>query len=102
MIDYTDDEQEPSLLEQLKSKAKKALGLDNPDTTASKVAEGVKTVQKLGAQPPAPAKDNDGLLSGDSRGVIHENVRTLKSRGLTEEEAIKRAQAAADRTAKKK
>ena len=102
MYDYEDD-QEPSLLEQLKSKAKKALGLDNPDTKSSQIAEGVKTVQKLGAPQPKKESDSDGLLVGDSRGVIHENVRTLKGRGLSEEEAIKRAQAAADRaTAAKK
>jgi hypothetical protein len=76
-----------------------------PDSTAGKVVEGAQTLRELAKPRTAkPEVDRDGLLVGDTREIIHENARMLRAKGLDEAEAVRRAQAAADRSraAKKK
>lgn len=92
-----DNEQEESLLSSMMSKAKKMLGMDEPSAQDKQIAAGAKQLREVVKQSSGPAKDDEGLLVGDSREIIHENVRTLKNKGLSEDEAIKRAQAAASR-----
>jgi hypothetical protein len=79
-----------------------------PDSTLGQAAEGGKilrdVVQGAKARTAKPEVDRDGLLVGDTREIIHENARMLRAKGLDEAEAVRRAQAAADRSraAKKK
>jgi len=95
------DKKEPTLLESLKQKAKRMLGLEAEEgSTADRVAKGAEQLQKVVKKSRGPEKDEDGLLAGDSRSVIHENVRQLKAKGMSEAEAIKRAHAAAARKKK--
>jgi len=97
-----DNEQEESLLGSMMTKAKKMLGLDEakPNPQAAQIAAGAKQLQDVVKKSAGPAKDDEGLLVGDSREIIHENVRTLKAKGLSEDEAIKRAHAAANKKGK--
>jgi len=94
-----DEEPEPTLLQLLVAKAKKVLGLDDipAESTAGQAMEGAGIVADLVKRSRGPQRDKDGLIVGSSRGVIHENVRTLRAKGMSEAEAIKLAQAAADR-----
>lgn len=100
-MNTNDEQQEESLLGSLVTKAKKVLGLDEtPSPQAQQIAAGAKQLQDVVKKSSGPAKDADGMLVGDSREVIHENVRTLKNKGFSEDEAIKRAHAAASKKAK--
>jgi hypothetical protein len=97
-----DNEQEETLLGSMMTKAKKMLGLDEakPDSPAGQMMAGAKKLQDVVQKSKGPAKDDDGLLVGDSREIIHENVRTLKAKGYSEDDAIKRAHAAASKKGK--
>lgn len=93
---------EQSLLGTLVTKAKRVLGIDEPEegSTADKVSKGAEQLKKVVKKSSGPERDEEGLLVGDSREVLHENVRTLRAKGHSEEESIKRAQAASNRKKK--
>lgn len=76
-MDRFDDEQDED--EGLIAKAKKLIDRVNP------------FAQAAAALTPKAPKTTDGLLKGRSTSVFNENVATLRKRGLSEAEAIKRA-----------
>ena len=96
--------EEPSLLQSLLARAKRALGLDDPepDSQMDQMQQGAELLKSVVTKSAGPERDADGLLMGDSRAVIHENVRTLRAKGLSEEDAIKKAHAAANRKKEQK
>jgi len=84
-----------------------ALGCEHGEFTSPHIAELVR--KKMGnvkvthrdMYVDTDHKGDDGMLKGDGRGVMSENVRSAKHRGLSEEQAVKHALPKKKKKAKK-